>query len=174
MNDFMSTLKQKAGPMPIWVWALLGTAALALFLIRGKSTTNSDTTDAAADQANSDLGSASELANLFNVAGLMPYQGGDVYVNTTSTAANPPTKTTTPVNVPAPKAPAPVATYTVKKNDTMATIAKKYGVTATTLWKYNTFPGVRSPSAAATMRVRQTDNKLIPGETVVIPPKTWS
>ena len=174
MNDFMSTLKQKMGPMPVWVWALLGTAALALVLIRKKSTTNADTTGAAADQTNSNLSSASELANLFNVAGLMPYQGGDVYVNTTSTAASPPTKTTGPVTVPMPKAPAPVATYTVKKGDTMATIAKKYGVTSTTLWKYNTFPGVRSPGAAATMKVRQTDNKLIPGETVVIPPKTWS
>jgi LysM repeat protein len=172
VNDFMSTLKQKMGPMPVWVWALLGTATLALFLIRKKSSSTA-TDSTSSDQSNSDLGSASELANLFNVAGLMPYQGGDVYVNTTTTAQAPPTKTTGGVTVPAPKAPAPSATYTVKSGDTMASIAKKYGFTAATLWKYNTFPGVRSPSAEAAMKVRQSDNKLVPGETVVIPPKGW-
>jgi LysM repeat protein len=72
-----------------------------------------------------------------------------------------------------PKAPAPTATVTVKKGDTMATIAKKYGVSTATLWKYNTMATVRGASAAATMKVRQSDNKLVPGETVVIPPKTW-
>lgn len=100
MNDFFATLKQKAGPFPVGVWAALGTIALALVLIRRKSK-NSGQTDAAANQTNSNLSSAAELANMFEVAGLMPYQGGDVYVNTTTTEKPPPSKTH-PSPLPAP------------------------------------------------------------------------
>lgn len=101
MDGFLETLKGKLGPLPVWLWATLGTAALAVFLIHKKSTsaTNANTTGTAADQSNTDLGSASELANLFNVAGLMPYQGGDVYVNGTSSTPPPttyPNGTTSP------------------------------------------------------------------------------
>lgn len=91
MDGLGATLKQKLGPLPTWVWALLGSIALALVLIRRKNA-NANQTNAAADQTNSNLGSAAELANMFQVAGLMPYQGGDVYVNTTTTENPPPSK----------------------------------------------------------------------------------
>lgn len=196
MNDFFATLKSKAGPLPIWAWAGLGTVALALFLMRAK-TKKSDSTSAAADQANSNLGSASELANMFEVAGLMPYQGGDVYVNTTQTN-NPPSGATTtlpPVNS-GPPAGSGVATppvthiagptptmkgpgtsksqgsYTVKRNDTLSGIGKKYGFTAAQLFKYNTTKGVRPTSTIATLKQRGM-NLLFAGEKILIPPKGY-
>lgn len=82
----LDTLAEKRAGVPTWVWAVLGTGALALYLVHRKNTAAaSGSTTAAAGQSNSDLGSAAELANFFQVAGLMPYQGGNVYVNTTDT-----------------------------------------------------------------------------------------
>jgi hypothetical protein len=68
------------------ILALVGVIGLALWLQRRNRLhpTQKKSTDSAADQTNSDLGSASALANLFNVAGLMPYSGGNTYVNTTT------------------------------------------------------------------------------------------
>lgn len=192
MNDFLATLKQKAGPFPIYVWALFGTAALALWLIHNKNkAASSDSTSAAADQTNSDLGSASELANMFEVAGLMPYQGGDVYVNTTQTNNPPGTTTTTPppdgsspptgngtkpptgggttVTPPSNK---PRATYTVKKGDSLSDIAKKYGISEATLWKYNITAGVRPAATIATLKARGQD-LLYSNEKILIPPVGW-
>lgn len=90
MNDFMGTLKGKIGPLPVWVWAVIGTAGLTLFLMRSKGQSGND--KAAASATNTDLGTASSLADLFTVAGIMPYSGGDVYV--TQTVNNPATPTT--------------------------------------------------------------------------------
>jgi len=192
VNDFMATLKSKAGPLPVWAWALLGTIALALFLIRKKSK-GADTSGAAADQTNSDLGSAAELANMFEVAGLMPYQGGDVYINTTTTENPPPSKTKptplpwpippghkppkpTPTPTPTPGngsgAPKPRATYVVKKGDTLTSIAKKYGTTATALFKYNTTKGVRPAETIATLKKRGP-NLIYSNEKILIPPKGY-
>jgi len=188
MNDIGSTLKSKLGPLPVWAWTLLGTIALALFLIRQKGKT--DTSKAAADQTNSDLGSAANLANMFEVAGLMPYQGGDVYINTTTTQNPPPspskpTPTTLPGKLPTgpgsvtwpPKpgakgAPAPRTTYVVKHGDTLSGIAKKYGTTWQALYKYNTTPGVRPASTEATLKKRGP-NLLYANEKILIPPKGY-
>lgn len=188
--DIWGTLKSKVGPLPVWAWTLLGTIALALVLIRQKSK-SSGNDEAAADQTNSDLGSAAELANMFTVAGLMPYQGGDVYINTTTTSNPPPTPSKpTPIplpqpvpagNVPKPahnpstgsnKPPAPRATYVVKKGDTLSGIAKKYGTTATKLFKYNTTAGVRPANTIATLKKRGP-NLLYSNEKILIPPKGY-
>ena len=187
MNDIGSTLKSKLGPLPVWAWTLLGTIALALYLIRQKS--KSGSTKAAADQTNSDLGSAAELANMFEVAGLMPYQGGDVYINTTTTqnpppspgkpttlpggtsghpVVNPPSNTHPPVH----GAPKPRASYTVKHGDTLTGIAKRYGTTWQALFKYNTTPGVRPASTENTLKKRGP-NLLYAGETILIPPRGY-
>lgn len=191
MNDFFATLKSKAGPLPVWVWALLGTLALSLFLIRKKSK-GADTSKSAADQTNSNLGSAAELANMFEVAGLMPYQGGDVYINTTETNNPPPSKTKpTPLPWPIPPGhkppkpptgggkppttsgpPKPRATYVVKKGDTLSGIAKKYGTTATALFKYNTTKGVRPAETIATLKKRGP-NLIYSNEKILIPPKGY-
>jgi LysM repeat protein len=189
MNGFGETLKSKLGPLPVWAWTLLGSIALALFLIRQKSKGGS--TKAAADQTNSDLGSAAELANMFEVAGLMPYQGGDVYINTTTTQNPPPGKTLpTPIGglpwhppsgnpppggsgtPPVHGAPKPRATYTVKPNDTLTSIAKKYGTTATAIFKYNTTPGVR-PAATEALLKKRGKNLIYANEKILIPPKGY-
>lgn len=186
MNDFMTTLKAKFGPLPIWAWAGLGTVLLALFLMHRKAkASTSDTTSAAADQANSNLGSAAELANMFEIAGLMPYQGGDVYVNTTTTTAPPPATTTpTPVGggsttggstggtTTSSGPPKPAATYRVKSGDTLTSIAKKYGVSESNLWAYNITKGVRPAATIATLKARGQD-LLFSNEEILIPPKSW-
>jgi hypothetical protein len=190
MNDFFSTLKGKLGPLPIYVWALLGTAALALFLINRKNKAAASGSDqAAADQSNSDLGSAAELANFFNVAGLMPYQGGDVYVNTTQTNNPPPDNTTTtppPIQggnppkggtIPPPKVTPPAtnkprAIYRVKPGDNLTSIAKKYGISEAELWKYNIDPKVRTASAIKTLKTRG-QNLIYSNEAIYIPPTTY-
>lgn len=198
MGDFFSTLKQKAGPLPVWAWAAIGTVLLAAFMIFRKSKSSSTTNDqAAADQTNSNLGSAAELANMFEVAGLMPYQGGDVYVNTTQTnnppagpVTTPPPDTTPimnpPVNTPVthpvvnpPKTtpvasgpPKPAAIYVVKSGDNLTAIAKKYGVTEAKLWAYNITKGVRPAATIATLKARGP-NLLYSNEKIYIPPKSW-
>lgn len=190
MDGFLETLKGKLGPLPTWLWAVLGTAALALFLINRKSkAAASDSTTAAADQSNSDLGSAAELANFFNVAGLMPYQGGDVYVNTTQTNNPPPDNTTTPPPVsshptppgqviPPPKVTPPKSTtkpraiYKVKPGDNLTSIAKKYGISEAELWKYNIDPKVRTASAIKTLKSRG-QNLIYSNESIYIPPTTY-
>jgi hypothetical protein len=97
--NFFETLKEKRGGLPTWAWALVFVAILALYLKHKKSTAGGGSaatqaaTNAAAQQSASDLGSAANLANLFNVAGLMPYQGGDTFVNTTQTVTPAPTPT---------------------------------------------------------------------------------
>lgn len=190
MNDFWSTLKSKAGPLPIWAWAGLFTVALALVLMRRKAK-SADTSGAAADQTNSDLGSAAQLANMFEVAGLMPYQGGDVYVNTTQTN-NPPATPTKPTTLPAPvdtkpptgstgttppKSNKPIATVKVKHGDTLSSIAKKYGTTWQALYKYNTTTaakgGAGRPTSTIATLLKRGPNLLYANETILIPPKGY-
>jgi LysM repeat protein len=187
MNGFMDTLKGKLGPLPTWVWALLFTAGLAVFLIHRKSkAAASDTSTAASGQTNSDLGSASELANMFEVAGLMPYQGGDVYVNTTvsnpppggpGTPSKPILNGGSPPVAHQPKPPAtnvnkPASIYTVKPGDNLTAIAKKYGISEATLWKFNTDSKVRTASAIATLKKRG-QNTIYSGEKIYIPSKSY-
>lgn len=188
MNDIGSTLKTKLGPLPVWAWTLFGTIALALYLIKKKSST--DTSKAAADQTNSDLGSAAELANMFEVAGLMPYQGGDVYINTTSTQ-NPPPSPGKPTTLPStgtgkpptgdkgtkpgptsPSTDKPQAIVTVKRGDSISSIAKRYGFSWQQVYKYNTTAGVRTADAIKTLKSRGP-NKIYAGEKIYIPPKGY-
>jgi LysM repeat protein len=171
MGDFLGTLKSKAGPFPIWVWAAFFTALVAIVMLRRK---NKSTTEAAADQTNSDLGSAAELANMFTVAGLMPYQGGDVYVNTTDTHT-PPKVGTLPWQPPSRgsgPAPAPMSTYVVKKGDTISSIAKKHGISYAKLWQYNIVDAGRSKGAIKSL-LNEGPNKLKPNQTILIPPKEY-
>ena len=97
--DLMETLKAKYAGVPVWVWALLGVAGLALILQRRKkAATQKTATTAAGAQTSTDLNTASALANMFTTAGLMPYSGGNTYVNTTASAPVAPEETVT-VNV---------------------------------------------------------------------------
>lgn len=194
--DIFGTLKQKFYGVPVYVWALGGIMGLALYLKRKKSTNSSD--QAAADQTNSNLGSAGQLSNQFWVAGLMPYQGGDVYVTQTNTAvgatpgsggktslpgqisgpptAKPPARKPTPVAKPSNPIPSQVDyAYKVKKGDTLSAIAKRYGLTVDQLWNYNvgTNPknsAMRPSSTIATLKSRGK-NLLYANETIDIPKK---
>lgn len=181
--DIMGTLKSKIGGIPVWVIAVVGTGILTFFLWR-KSSSQADATQAAADQTSTDLGSAAELANFFDTSGLMPYQGGDVYVtqtnnpgNTGGTVSQPPTTTppsTGGVTTPKPPATAKPFEYKVKKGDSLVAIAKKYGLTATQLYDYNIGTGSkganRPASTIATLKSRGP-NLLYSGETIDIPKK---
>jgi len=79
--DLMGTLKSKVAGIPVWVIALLATIGLALIISKRKKAAAAST-GTAASQTNSNLGTASQLANMFTTAGLMPFQGGNTYVNT--------------------------------------------------------------------------------------------
>lgn len=96
--DLMTTLKQKYAGVPVWVWALLGVAFLAIILQRKKTMTQKTATKAAGAQTSTDLTTASALANMFTAAQPMPYMGGNTYVNTTAAAPVKPEETVT-VNV---------------------------------------------------------------------------
>lgn len=180
----LETLKGKVGGIPVWLIAVIGTGVLTFVLIRKKSSQDS-ATQAAADQTSTDLGSAAELPNFFDVSGLMPYQGGDVYVtqtnnpgNTGGTVSQPPPVTTPPstggVTTPKPPATAKPLEYKVKKGDTLTSIAKKYGLTATQLYDYNIGTGSkganRPASTIATLKSRGP-NLLYSNETIDIPKK---
>lgn len=94
-SSLMDTFKQKVGPLPLGVW-IAALAVIGGFLwYRHKQAASA--TQAAADQTNSNLGSASQLANSFGVAGTMPYSGGDTYINSVGTGniGGPPAPQTT-------------------------------------------------------------------------------
>jgi hypothetical protein len=172
MSDIGNTLKTKFGPLPVWAWTLLGTIALALWLIRQKSK-NASTTQAAADQTNSDLGSAAELANMFEVAGLMPYQGGDVYVNTTQTTSPPP-KVTLPSptknKVPVGKDIETARFYKVTKDTDWNTLAKQLGVfggNGQALYQYNLIPNKHT--AATRKGFMRTPKTVSKGNLIAVP-----
>ena len=159
----MDSMNQKVGPAPLWMWGL-GTAILGTwYIIHRKNqaaSANSQSTQAAADQTNTNLGSASQLANLFEVAGLMPYQGGDTYVNVGGPAGvhggNPPQKVT-------------VGSQTafetkVQQGDTWASIAKRFGISASHLQQYNAVSKNRGGLGSI-----DTTKPLVPGQRVVVP-----
>jgi LysM repeat protein len=156
----MSAINQKYGPLPLWSWGLIASLIAFWYMVHKQneaSASNQSSTQAAADQTNTDLGSASELANLFEVAGEMPYQGGDTYINitqpagttgTTSTGTTGTSGTTTvrsgtpatgiystpvPPKTTTGSTPASnVKSYTVKSGDTLIGIAsKQFGLPAT-------------------------------------------
>lgn len=187
-------LMEKYGGLPVLAWAAVSTGGLAVYLIHKKNATANSgqaATSAAAQQANSNLGSASQLANFFEVAGLMPYQGGDVYVNTTQTNNTPVTNTggwtvTQGPNPPQPNpspapgggnrppATSPPLVYRVHRGDTLSAIAAKYGLTWQQLYAYNTSTGSkganRPPSTIATLK-RRGPNLIFSNEEIDIPKK---
>jgi len=75
-----SELKTKAGPLPVWAWAGLGTAGLAGFLIVRKKNAMAAASNSTPDNSSSVIGGPSTL---IPTASPMPYSQGDTFVNTT-------------------------------------------------------------------------------------------
>jgi len=72
----MATFKQKVGPLPLGAWILILAVVGGYIWYRHKQNAS---TAAAANQTNSDLGTAGSMP--LNTAGTMPYSGGDTYIN---------------------------------------------------------------------------------------------
>src|SRR5690348_13847060 len=75
-SSLMATFKQKVGPLPLGAWILILAVVGGYIWYRHKQKSS---TTAAADQTNSDLGTAGSMP--LNTAGTMPYSGGDTYIN---------------------------------------------------------------------------------------------
>ena len=93
------TLKKKVGPLPIGVWALIGSGLYVVYWYykrshtvasaqpsTGTNTNITGSSGSASDISNAQtqLSDLQQMAELYAQAGIMPYQGGDVYVNQTS------------------------------------------------------------------------------------------
>jgi len=78
------TLKQRAGPLPVWGWAALGTAGLAGYLIyrQKKQAAAAAATASQSTLDSSNLGTV-PVSNLTTVGQPMPIQMGDTFVDVT-------------------------------------------------------------------------------------------
>lgn len=81
--DILGTLKSKVYGIPVWLIALFVVLGGAIYIRHRNAANATAATGTAANQANTNLGTASALQNMFTTAGIMPYQGGNTYVNTT-------------------------------------------------------------------------------------------
>ena len=82
-NSFMSTISQKVAGLPIGVW--VGLIAVVGGYLWYRHNQNAAATTAATATTGTDLGTAANAANQFTTAGLMPYSGGDTYINSVGT-----------------------------------------------------------------------------------------
>lgn len=118
MPGMAETLRSDIGPLPTWVWAGLGTAGLATYMVvHKKNQMKAQAAQSANQPANaSNLGTV-PLSNLTTQAQPMPIQMGDTFVNvnpTTTTTVNnePPNPVSQPQPLPAsgPSNPTPPVT----------------------------------------------------------------
>jgi nucleoid-associated protein YgaU len=95
MPNFGETLSQKAGPLPVWAWAGLGTAGLAgyLYMRQKKQAAAAAATNQNPLADSSNLGTV-PISDLTQSASPMPIQMGDTFVDVT----NPPDTTSVTVN----------------------------------------------------------------------------
>ena len=181
-----SMLTRKLGPFPAWVWVGGGTALLAWYLIRKKNAAKSTATDTTSA---TDLTSAQAVANQFATAGLMPYQGGDVYIN--NTTGNMPPRVAPPGPVPPPPGTVtgqpiagspgmqpPTAGRDVQvaefwknpKNQSWSAIAKQLGVfggSGAALMEYNLIPNKHTAKTLQTLRNSPTN--VGAGQEIAVP-----
>lgn len=78
-----ATFSKKVAGLPLGVW--IGIIAVIGGYLWYRHNQNAASTAAAANQTNTDLGSAANAQNQFTTAGMMPYSGGDTYINSVGT-----------------------------------------------------------------------------------------
>lgn len=131
----------KIGPLPLWGWmgVMLGFAGL-YYIIHSKNQAASQANNASAGGVNSPGGIDSSLVPQFvnqvydqsappvapNVTVNKTINSGNTNSGNTSTTTN---QTTTGTRPPVTTTTTSYITYTVKAGDTLASIAKKYGIT---------------------------------------------
>lgn len=76
------TLTQKAGPLPVWAWAGLGTIGLTAYMIHRKKSQMNAQAAAQAQTGSSNLGTV-PISNLVTSAQPMPTELGPVFVDVT-------------------------------------------------------------------------------------------
>lgn len=119
-----STLTQKAGPLPIWTWTIVGIGGVAGFMYyRNKKAAATAATQQTGSTSQSNLGNV-PISNLSTSAQPMPIQMGDTFVNvsqppdndspgpnphpiTPQPVPNPPVFNPSPITPPKIKAPPP-------------------------------------------------------------------
>lgn len=160
-EGFKDTLTKKAGPLPVYAWAGLGVALMALFMIQRNKKKAAAAAAATADSNSggvpaTNLGSNS-LSNLVPQAYPMPFQMGDIFVNSPTGDTDPAPATPTPVPpkpTPTPAAAAPVS-YVIAKGDTFDSIGKKLNIAPTTLWALTGMtPGKKVPAVGTQINIR--------------------
>ncbi len=167
-EGFKDTLTKKAGPLPVWAWAGLGVAVLAVFMIQRNKKAAAAAADEAAQEDQSggvpatNLGSNS-LSNLVPQAYPMPFQMGDIFVNGNPTVPDdtpdkpdptPAKPDPTPVKSTPKPAAVPVA-YVIAKGDTWDSIGKKLNIAPTTLWALTGMaPGKKMPAPGTQINIR--------------------
>jgi nucleoid-associated protein YgaU len=178
------TLKQKAGPLPVWGWAAVGTAGLAGYLIVRQKRNAA----AAAAAAQQDTGDSSNLgtvpvSNLTTTGQPMPIQMGDTFVDVKDTdqptpgppgppgtpgkpgPPGPPGKTPAPPPKPPPP---PPKQQTVTVCPWPQWCGSLSGIAKHVWGNGNLWPAIYTANKA---KIGANPNLIHPGTVLVIPPK---
>lgn len=179
-------LQRKLGPMPVWVWALIGLAGAWLY---AKWRSNQQAASAAQQTQVADTSSAEsqQVAPQFVIENNLPPEANPGTATPPSQAGSPtpappvvapPGKGTHPPigHPPIPAGPPkPISgkrplVYRVQHGDTLDSIAASHGVKGGggELFTFNTTPGNRPPATINTLRKRGP-NLIYPGEEILIP-----
>jgi nucleoid-associated protein YgaU len=186
-------LVKKAGPLPVWLWGLIGLAVAYLYskYKAGKASATPAAATTATPAGEPGTGSPYFVIEDNSTGGMGHSHSQPVSPPPTTTppTTTPPGTTTTipvmpvgpepspvgPLPVPAqpvttsnPAAPTTRATYTVVPGDTLSKIAAKFGTTAAAIFAYNTTPGVR-PAATEAKLLQQGPNLIYAGQQFLIP-----
>jgi nucleoid-associated protein YgaU len=182
------TLKQKAGPLPVWGWAAVGTAGLAGYLIYRQKQSAAAAAAAAQQQPldSSNLGTV-PVSNLTTTGQPMPIQMGDTFVdvNDPTTVTNnppppppppspikkpppPPTKKPPPPTTPPKVTPPPPKQQTVTVCPWPQWCGTLWGIAQHVYGNGALWPAIYNANKA---KIGSNPNLIHAGTVLVIPPK---